>query len=861
MSKNTVIFSVDADTSKVRVKLDKVKKEIQATQNGITPKALSNGFKGVDTAATNTTGTLGKLSNTLKNIGAGNPLSSVTSAIGDMSGLLKGMGGAFTPITAGVAAMGFLKNEVDKLVESGREAQNTFEKWGTQIGTVSGNLTGNNNVSALIKDIQLMSANGVNSVDDLAQASQTLLVATGGSQGAVKEWLPLLDDLAAGTGKSAAEWASMAAEVKLTGVSTKDLTKLSNQGIPIYQAFAKVLGTTADEAEALAKAGKITTEQWNDAVKELATTYKGLSANLSNNTAQGAKDTMEAVKALKDAAATRGYDAVRKGYYQQKTEEYNSKLNNADFQARTEWAGSKSAQWDNMVDRVKDAFTEDLPQAFGSFLSAVGLIDDELEARKKNALTRTRNGVVEAVNAAVKSGDYEQGTSEQRQAMADNIAEALKVYRDNTPKESIDPHIIGRAEAEIERLREASKKLAEKEKQQAIDEYGNSIKKKNVDEKAKDLGYIDWQTLKSKGESAYSDLTSGKGTEEAKKVYQDYISLLDEANKEQEQLNKQKKAEREAKEKAENARLNNATSSEQVRDIVERYVIGSNKSDKAIRGQRDALINDLATGEEKDTPEAKHALEVLNKFISILDKEAEDTEKAAKAKADALETELKATQQTEDKRLSMATNADQIKDLVEKYIGYEATDKQISDRVKDLKNGMADGSIVATEANTRELAILSQYIKLQTEATEKEIEAYNNSAEGKEAQAEAEKAEKQKRQEMLNESAKAKTLQDGQNYWKNRLRGTKEGNEIDKEARSLTQLQRTRFNKSKAEKDADYESKWKEAQALKKAGIKDLNSVRDYKSAEAQQEQARTEELATLKAIETNLEKMQPYYN
>lgn len=51
----------------------------------------------------------------------------------------------------------------------------------------------------------------------------------------------------------------MASRVMNTGVSIKDLTKLSNRGIPIYQAFADALGTTAEEAESMAKAGQLST--------------------------------------------------------------------------------------------------------------------------------------------------------------------------------------------------------------------------------------------------------------------------------------------------------------------------------------------------------------------------------------------------------------------------------------------------------------------------------------------------------------------------------------------------------------------------------------------------------------------------
>lgn len=127
------------------------------------------------------------------------------------------------------------------------------------------------------KSLEFISANGVNDLQDLGDAAKTLMIAFGGSKSKTMDLLKAFDDLAAGTGVNVSEWASMAAEVNLTGVSIKDLTKLSNRGIPIYQALGKAMGVTAEEAESMAKKGLVGTKEWTNGVLVLADSFKGLS--------------------------------------------------------------------------------------------------------------------------------------------------------------------------------------------------------------------------------------------------------------------------------------------------------------------------------------------------------------------------------------------------------------------------------------------------------------------------------------------------------------------------------------------------------------------------------------------------------
>lgn len=203
------------------------------------------------------------------------------------------------------------------------------------------------------KELQFMSANGVNPFEDLASGLQQLTLAYGGNTSKAMEMIRVFDDLAAGTGVQVSDWASMASEVENTGVSIKDLTRLSNKGIPIYQALGKAMKTTAEEAEGMAKAGMVSSEDWVAAIKELRENYRGLSQEMSSKTLEGAQSTFESSSKLKYQGAAEGYNKERIEGLNELSDRMQGFAKDPVWQETIGVIGSLRAAGENWVDGLK----------------------------------------------------------------------------------------------------------------------------------------------------------------------------------------------------------------------------------------------------------------------------------------------------------------------------------------------------------------------------------------------------------------------------------------------------------------------------------------------------------------------------
>lgn len=109
----------------------------------------------------------------------------------------------------------------------------------------------------------------------------------------------------------------------------------------------------------MAKAGIISTQDWEAAVKELAKTYEGVSASLSSNTLDGAKGTYEANKGRAYAGATAEYNGIMKGYYDERANEYADRMKSNDWQTAMETAGMLQGE----LSKLKQSFSDLLDPA------------------------------------------------------------------------------------------------------------------------------------------------------------------------------------------------------------------------------------------------------------------------------------------------------------------------------------------------------------------------------------------------------------------------------------------------------------------------------------------------------------------
>ena len=330
MSKGTVVVEVQADTKKAAGQIKQLKTQVESTKGGL----------GLNT-------NLGNLNKMIPGLSS---IQGSLGGLGDIVGTLGASAGAFGAVGAAIGVVGKAFSDT---VARGTEARKEFEKIAVSLQNVDRNIGGaGRNMDDFVKELEVMSATGVNSVDDLGEAAKTLMIALGGSKSKTMELLSAFDDLAAGTGVNVSEWASMAAEVNLTGVSIKDLTKLSNRGIAIYQALGKAMGVTAEEAESMAKKGLVGTEDWTKAVLTLSDSYKGLSKELSSKTLEGAEKTFEAMKKLRDEAAGEGYSDSRKRYLNGAADRMQAEANNPAMQAELYSMGQVKGNLENFGDEL-----------------------------------------------------------------------------------------------------------------------------------------------------------------------------------------------------------------------------------------------------------------------------------------------------------------------------------------------------------------------------------------------------------------------------------------------------------------------------------------------------------------------------
>lgn len=277
--------------------------------------------------------------------------------------------------------------------------------------------------------------------------------------------------------------------------------------------------------------------------------------------------------------------------------------------------------------------------------------------------------------------------------------------------------------------------------------------------------------------------------------------------------------------------------------------------------------NNIALG--RGTEGDKELMDKLQPVVDMYRKEVDAANKAAeqqrkaneqsaeeqrRADAQAAEERRKMEEEAERTRLKFATDPEQIKDIINGYMGYDASIGNIGARRDEIRAGLADGSIQASSDIMRELNAIETYLsKIDESAAEaaKTPEAIR-------AQKEAEQAEAKKQRDLKTDT-EVQTLKNKGADWRKQNAGTSELRELNKEARDMAKLQNQGFNKSKAKRDADYEAKWQEAQDLKKLGIKGRNDIMDYKAGEQAAEKER-ETISRMDDIIAKMDKLVPMY-
>lgn len=405
MAKGAIRVEVNADTRKAAQQIKGLQKEVSGKVGG----ALQNVAQ-----------------QAIGNSPLGSALTQITKLTGG-GGLGLGLAG-LGPAALGAGAL----KGLDDLAEQGREAAGVMEKLSTTLTTIDRNFGGQGDgVRDIAHELQLLSANGVNDVNSLAEAQKILTVALQGNQHQAVDMVKSFDDLAAGTGIQVQEWARMTAKVMESGVEYRELNRLAKQGLPIFQALGDAMGTTAEEAKAAAKDGAVSVEDWNKAISNLANNYKGLSSQLSSNTLAGAQATYDASRALEREPAAEAANARMIEHLNQLSEAIQADMEDPTRQSLIKAAGDLQGTIEVWEHTAKQALA-DLPQTLA--LSGIRLAEKVVGFDRASAVAKGMGDFPHLANndASIdlfrmdKTGNQIEGILTELQGQAKQVRTALE---------------------------------------------------------------------------------------------------------------------------------------------------------------------------------------------------------------------------------------------------------------------------------------------------------------------------------------------------------------------------------------------------------------------------------------------------
>lgn len=246
-------------------------------------------------------------------LGRGNLLGNFASKLG---GLTTGVGAFATGIGLGAVAVKTWVSTMQGCIDKGQQAQDEFERAAAQLRQQVASYAPWQNNKEIAGQLQIMSENGVASVDKLTQVYANLLPAMRGTMEETLEMVAVLMDLEAAGKGSAETLANLVTKVRLHDEATeKDLKRIEREGLPIYRELARVRGEEIDATKQALKNHEVTADQMVAAIKKVGEAYKGTAKELSN-TAEGAKASMEAARGRAYQGYAAGANEVRKSYYQ-----------------------------------------------------------------------------------------------------------------------------------------------------------------------------------------------------------------------------------------------------------------------------------------------------------------------------------------------------------------------------------------------------------------------------------------------------------------------------------------------------------------------------------------------------------------
>lgn len=294
---------------------------------------------------------------------------------------LGGLRGAINPLNAGLAAgvslVLKLASGLLDWVKIGQKASDEASKINVSLSALAKNLGSTASTEGLTQSIQWLAAEGVGNIEHLTAAARTLMVAFEGNQGVVKSLLPIFDDVAAATSLTADQLAQMTARVQASGkIETEVLNMLRDRGIPVYKLLGEAMGVTGEEAQELAKKGKAGLSEWLDLVQSMHESYKGLSAELSTNTLEGAKATYEAARSLAFKGAADAASAQEMARLNAKSAQLKIDAFDMELQTELRAAGEIVGKVQGMYNDVKELLDDKWALASRALAGLMGMFSD-----------------------------------------------------------------------------------------------------------------------------------------------------------------------------------------------------------------------------------------------------------------------------------------------------------------------------------------------------------------------------------------------------------------------------------------------------------------------------------------------------
>lgn len=606
-----VKINVEANVSKAKKDLLSLEKDVKKLQKtaekgaqisvkGVTPKGSNNPSKGgfsFGGMGIDKVGDLGKLTD-LRGL--------VKGGLGRVAGMgLGSLGGVAAGAAAGagvaVAAAGAWYSQVKGLVDEGKQAQATYERLNQTLGQIGKNVAGVTDVSSTVKFLQETAAKGKTPLDTLEQSANRLMVAFRGNQTEVKKWIEIIADMSAGSGESATMLTEVITKAKqFDTVEFGVFTQLNEKGIPIIKSLAEHLGITTDKAEELARAGKVTGDNFM-AAYEIAhkMTFAGANAQGGTSTVEGAQNAITQYQALQAASATQGYNATMLPYLQERAALEEQRYKDPHYRLSSQASGMLVGEIDKGWQRFTDSVSD-----FGDWcakLVSSGSVDSLSSTESLGASIGTAAFRAFGVEGVIYKNADE--VTRLQQALSDAQLD-YDLYQDDQSKARLD----------------AAKQAVNDnwENSAVIDGYLQSMRAQLEQERAK-IGNDEFSDeARAHARQAAQDLSA------AISICEDALRAVKAHEAELAEIERQRKAEQEGKRVADAYNLSRA-------DTASAYAtaMGFTNLD-ALRSEYNSVRGRITNG--KGTQADLDRVNELQKVIDLAEKEAETASRQAQAR-------------------------------------------------------------------------------------------------------------------------------------------------------------------------------------------------------------------------------------